>query len=315
MTGSTGPVLAAGAVCWRLVDGKPRILLVHRGDRADVSLPKGKLDPGETLPQTAQREILEETGLKVTLGAKLDVVEYRLPNGRDKVVHYWTAEVDEHVLELATFTPNNEIASLEWAPLEKARKKLSFAHDVALIDTFAARFAAGNARTFAIIALRHGKAVSPDAWDGPDSTRPLMQRGNDQAVSVTPAIAAFAPHKLISSTAVRCLSTIAPLAGYLGLAVRATNDISQDAYEYGEADIASVVAKRLHKKRTTVLCSHGPVLPDILGEIARQTGTMPSASLRRASALSTGDYAVVHISLGASAQIVAIEAHGPALRG
>ena len=74
MTAATGPVLAAGAVCWRLVDGKPRILLVHRGDRADISLPKGKLDPGETLPQTAKREIQEETGLTVTLGAPLGTV-------------------------------------------------------------------------------------------------------------------------------------------------------------------------------------------------------------------------------------------------
>ena len=318
MTGTASPVLAAGAVCWRLVDGKPRILLVHRGDRADVSLPKGKLDPGETLPQTAQREIEEETGLRVTLGAKLDVVEYPLPNGRPKVVHYWTAEVDEHVLELATFTPNNEIAALEWAPIEKARKKLSFPHDVALIDKFAARFAAGNARTFAIIALRHGKAVAPDAWDGPDATRPLMQRGHDQATSVAPAIAAFSPRKLIASTAVRCLATIAPLAGYIGLEVRPSAAISQDAYEDGQSDVPAVVAKRLAKKRTTVLCSHGPVLPEILAEIGRQTHTLPTAELRHAASLGTGDYAVVHISLGlpgkaGAGSIVAIETHSPAV--
>jgi len=316
VTAATGPVLAAGAVCWRLVDGKPRILLVHRGDRADVSLPKGKLDPGETLPQTAQREILEETGLKVTLGAKLDVVEYRLPNGREKIVHYWSAEVDEHVLELATFTPNNEIAALEWVPLEKARKKLTYKHDVDLVDAFGARFDAGNARTFAIIALRHGKTVAPDAWDGPDSTRPLMQRGQDQASSVAPAIAAFAPSKLISSTAVRCQSTVAPLANYLALPVRATDAISQDAYENGEADVAHVVSKRLAKKRTAVLCSHGPVLPEILAEIGRQTGMLPSAELRRASALGTGEYAVIHISTSNPRPlIVAIETHSPATTG
>ena len=315
MTAAAGPVLAAGAVCWRLVDGKPRILLVHRGDRADISLPKGKLDPGETLPQTAQREILEETGLKVTLGAKLDVVEYLLPNGREKVVHYWSAEVDEHVLELATFTPNNEIASLEWLPVEKARKKLTYSHDVDLVDTFAARFAAGHARTFAIIALRHGKAVAPDAWDGPDSTRPLMLRGQAQATSVAPAIAAFAPAKLISSSAVRCQSTIAPLAETIGLPVRSSDAISQDAHEDGTADVAGVIAKRLAKKRTAVLCSHGPVLPEILAEIGRQTNAASAdtrAALRQASSLGTGEYAVVHISTSNSRPlIVAIETLSP----
>ncbi len=80
---AASPVLAAGAVCWRVVDGKPRILLVHRAAHADVSLPKGKLDPGETLPQTAKRELLEETGLTVALGAPLGTVEYTLPSGRE----------------------------------------------------------------------------------------------------------------------------------------------------------------------------------------------------------------------------------------
>ena len=75
MTDAPTPVLAAGAVCWRIVDGKPKVLVVYRGDRADVSLPKGKVDPGETLPETAVREIREETGLEIVLGAPLGTVE------------------------------------------------------------------------------------------------------------------------------------------------------------------------------------------------------------------------------------------------
>ncbi len=115
MTGKQPPVLAAGAVCWRIVDGSARILLVHRPGRADVSLPKGKVDPGETLPETAVREILEETGLAISLGAPLGTVEYVLPNGRDKVVHYWSAEVSEHALQLARFQPNDEIVRARMA--------------------------------------------------------------------------------------------------------------------------------------------------------------------------------------------------------
>ena len=51
------PVLAAGAVCWRIVDGRAKVLVVYRATHSDYSLPKGKLDPGETLPETAVREI------------------------------------------------------------------------------------------------------------------------------------------------------------------------------------------------------------------------------------------------------------------
>ena len=308
------PVLAAGAVCWRLVDGKARILLVHRGDRSDVSLPKGKLDPGETLPQTAVREIAEETGLAVALSAPLGTVEYRLPSGREKIVYYWSAEVDAHALELSTFTPNHEISAVEWVPIEKAHKKLSYAHDIDIVDRFAQRLEEGRARTFAIIALRHGKAVAPSSWDGPDSTRPLLQRGNDQALSVAPAIAAYRPEKLVSSTAVRCASTIAPLAGYVALPVKETNKISQDAFEIGESDVAGVVRKRIDKRRTTVLCSHGPVLPDIIEEVARLTHSEIDTALRAAEMLSTGEYTVLHIAKDkVTSGLVAIETHGPAV--
>lgn len=312
MTGTTPPVLAAGAVCWRLVEGKPRVLVVHRAARADVSLPKGKVDPGETLPQTAVREIAEETGLSVSLGAPLGTVEYTLPSGREKIVYYWSVEVDDHALELARFTPNNEIASLEWMPLARARKKLSYSHDNDIIDRFAARLEAGQARTFAVVAVRHGKAVPPQNWDGPDSTRPLLQRGSDQASAIAAGIAAYAPAKIVSSTATRCLSTVAPLSSLTGIPVKATADISQDAYEYGTAKVPAVVAKRIAKKQSAVLCSHGPVLPVIVSELAAQTSTPLDQGLRSASMLSTGEFAVFHLnSANPSSGIVAVEIHSP----
>jgi len=313
VTVATGPVFAAGAVCWRVVEGKPKVLVVYRGGHSDVSLPKGKVDPGETLPETAVREVREETGLAVTLGAPLGTIQYTMPNGREKVVYYWSAEVDDHALELARFTPNSEIASLEWLSLEKARKKLSYSHDVDVVDRFAERFTANRARTFAIIAVRHGKAVPPETWDGPDSTRPLLQRGADQAKSIAKGIAAFGPEKIISSTAARCLATITPLAELTGLPVKATSDISQDSYELGSSAVPGIVARRLKKKVTAVLCSHGPVLPHIVSEVAARTHTELDGALRRAASMSTGDFTVLHVSLKhASGGIVAVETHSPA---
>ncbi len=58
-------VYAAGGVVWRVVAGKLHILVIHRTAYADVTLPKGKVDPGETLAETAAREIFEETGIRV----------------------------------------------------------------------------------------------------------------------------------------------------------------------------------------------------------------------------------------------------------
>lgn len=314
MSPTQPPVLAAGAVCWRLIGGTARILVVHRGDRADVSLPKGKLDPGETLPETAVREIMEETGLAVVLGAPLGTVEYVLPSGRDKVVYYWSCEIDEHALELAKFTPNAEIAALEWLPLDKARKKLSYEHDLDVVNRFAERLAAGNARTFALVAVRHGKAVTPSAWDGPDSSRPLMQRGTDQAAAIAKGIAAFGPTKIISSTAARCQATVAPLALLLDLPIKTTDAISQDAYAEGTAAVQHVVAKRIKRQVSVVLCSHGPVLPQIIDAAAQATKTPLDAALRESAALGTGDFTVLHVSLEhPQSGLVAVETHAPNL--
>ena len=308
----TTAILAAGAVCWRIVGGKVRILLVHRAQRKDISLPKGKVDPGEMLPQTAVREIAEETGLSVGLGAPLGEVHYRIPSGRNKIVYYWAAEVDAHELETARFRPNDEIAALEWVSLGKARERLTYPHDVDIVNEFAERWKSGRARTFAIVVVRHGKAVPAEAWDGPDATRPLLLRGTAQAASIGPAVAAFRPEKILTSTAVRCVATIAPLASLLGVKPKEVSGLSQDAFESDEATIAEILEKRMKAKKTAVLCSHGPVIPEIIRELAALTGTAHTSDVESMAALSTGEFSVLHVSSQhPKSGIVAMETHSP----
>jgi 8-oxo-dGTP diphosphatase len=54
-------VYAAGAVCWREEKRDLLVAIVHRVRYQDWTFPKGKVDPGETLAETAVREIKEET--------------------------------------------------------------------------------------------------------------------------------------------------------------------------------------------------------------------------------------------------------------
>jgi 8-oxo-dGTP pyrophosphatase MutT (NUDIX family) len=306
------PVLAAGAVCWRMVGNKVRVLLVHRTQHQDVSLPKGKVEPGETLPETAVREIAEETGLLIGLGAPLGQVEYQLPSGRDKVVYYWSAEVDAHAIEAARFTPNGEISGLEWVSLKKARERLTYPHDIDIIEVFAERVKAGRARTFAIVVVRHGKAVPVGSWDGPDATRPLLLRGTAQAASIALGLAAYRPKKIITSTAARCVATVAPLARLTGIAPIESDAISEDAFESGDSDAVGVLAKRMRKKKTAVLCSHGPVIPELIAELASLTNTPPSREFLSMGDLSTGEFSVLHVASDHPASgIVALETHSP----
>ena len=310
----TAAIYAAGAVCWRVVDGKTMILVVHRTKYGDVTIPKGKVDPGETLPQTAVREIHEETGLAVALGVPLGVSTYPLSSGRDKIVHYWAAEVSDAAIARSTFVPNGEIAALEWVTIKKARGYLTYERDVEILDTFSKLLAEGVSTTFALIALRHGKAVPPQTWNGPDSTRPLTERGVHQAASDAPTIEAWQPRKIVTSPAVRCVATVAPLAASTGIVPKHEKRISQDAYENGDADVRDVVGKRVRSRKSAVLCSHGPVLPEILREIALATGTLPGSYLSSAADLETGGFSVVHLSsTNPSSGIIAIETYSPAV--
>lgn len=307
-------VFAAGAICWRVSGGVITVLLIHRDRRDDRSFPKGKVDPGESLPQTAVRELEEETGLRLTLSAPLGTTAYTMPNGRPKVVYYWAAEVSDRALSASTFAPSDEVRSVEWMTLAAAREALSYARDREVLDRFEARVENDTLRTFSVIALRHGKALAASNWDGTDASRPLLDQGIQQAKSSAAGIAAYGPQKLITSPAVRCVETIRPLSVALDKSVETSKKISQDTWEAGESDMAAVVAKRLSRRRNAVLCSHGPVLPEIVHQLAEQTHTVSDASLRAAAMLATAEFTVIHLSAERpEAGIIAIETHGPVL--
>ena len=85
----TGLVRAAGGVVTRGPDSALEVLVVHRPRYDDWSLPKGKVEPGETDEDAARREVEEETGYQCTLGEELATVRYIDRRGRDKQVRFW----------------------------------------------------------------------------------------------------------------------------------------------------------------------------------------------------------------------------------
>ena len=305
-------VYAAGGVVWRVLDGKLRVLLIHRTKYRDITLPKGKVDPGEMLAETAVREIFEETGIRTALGVPLGVSHYHLPNGKQKIVHYWSAPATDEAIRASAFVPNDEISGLEWVSLKKAHTRLSYPVDIEILESFERLVDDGVLHTFPIIAQRHGKALTRDEWNGRDALRPLHPRGKAQAKAIVGPLRAFGVRRVVSSTAVRCVATVAPLAKALGTRVRETDLISQDAWEDGTSDVREVVGRRVRSGKPSVLCSHGPVLPDILSELALATGTIRGSYLSDAAALETGSFSVVHISAtNPGSGIVAIETHAP----
>jgi 8-oxo-dGTP diphosphatase len=124
--GETEPeILAAGGVVWRRGDdGRLEFAVVYRPKYDDWTLPKGKLDPGETFEEAALREVEEETGLRCRLGRRLEDTHYRDRHDRPKLVQWWAMEV-----ESGEFAPNNEVSELEWLTPDEARERLSYERD------------------------------------------------------------------------------------------------------------------------------------------------------------------------------------------
>jgi 8-oxo-dGTP pyrophosphatase MutT (NUDIX family) len=113
-------VEAAGGVVVR--DGT--VLLVHRPRYDDWTLPKGKLDAGESFENAALREVEEETGLRCTLGRELPSTRYEV-DGRPKLVRYWLMAPRGE----APFVPNDETDDLCWLDPSEALALLSYDRD------------------------------------------------------------------------------------------------------------------------------------------------------------------------------------------
>ena len=126
-------VQAAGGLVTRFdADGGLEVLVVHRSQYDDWSLPKGKLDRGEAFEAAALREVAEETGLTCRLVAEIAPVRYRDADGRPKVVRYWHMVPVEG--DIGDFVFNAEIDDLRWVPLQKAATLLSYSHDRDLLQ-------------------------------------------------------------------------------------------------------------------------------------------------------------------------------------
>jgi 8-oxo-dGTP diphosphatase len=115
-------VQAAGCVVHR---AGVAFAVIHRPRYDDWSLPKGKLDPGETFEVAALREVEEEIGVRGELGEELPPTEYRDNKGRSKIVRYWLLRADDP----PAFEANNEVDELRWLGAEDALALLSYPRD------------------------------------------------------------------------------------------------------------------------------------------------------------------------------------------
>ena len=266
-----GDVLAAGAVVIR----KDAVLLVHRPRYGDWSFPKGKLDRGELAPVAGVREVLEETGVRIRLGTPLRPQRY--PNGgRMKTVSYWHGRVvgDPSV---DGYVANDEIDQVEWVPLRKAKRRLSYTFDQATL----AEALETEWRTRALVVVRHAHARARKSWRKDDRLRPLLAEGKRDAAKLVPLLSAYGPTRLVTSSSVRCAQTLVPYAEASGWPLEETDGLSQE--DATAESVLEIVEDLLHGKECAAICTHRPVLPTVLDALEVVT-----------EKLSPGELVVVH---------------------
>lgn len=123
-------IQAAGGILWKKDGKKKKLAVVHRHKHNDWSLPKGKVDSGESWKDAAKREVLEETGIVGKIKKYAGSISYLL-DGKPKVVLYWH-------MSIKTNKPNKmngEVDKIRWVTVEEAAELLDYPDEILLIQT------------------------------------------------------------------------------------------------------------------------------------------------------------------------------------
>ena len=327
-----GMVRAAGAVVWRMKSGRPEpipgepvspkdleVLLVHRPRYRDWSWPKGKAERNEPLAVGAVREVEEETGEVVALGAPLTTQRYRLSSGHLKEVYYWVGHViPKHSPPRATRFPvelasSKEIDIAKWMSTKKASQLLTRRGDRRLLVELIGRAARGELQTTAVTLLRHAKGVRREKWDGDEATRPLTRLGGGQALDLVPLLSAFGTTKVITSPWKRCEQTVAPYVA-LGSPEYTSYDFLTEEGVGENPKASSKLVKKLMVEpwASTVISLHRPgfealvtPLREVSPRIVAAAMDQPKPGLRR------GEMLVVHVALSGRPHAIGTERHRP----
>lgn len=255
---STDTIRAAGAVLWRDDNGTVEVAVVHRPRYDDWSLPKGKLDAGETVPAAAVRELHEETGFHAVLGRHVSTVHYTA-FGRPKVVDYFSARA-----LWGGFVPNDESDELRWLPVDEAAALVTRSLDRDVLAAFA--LVPADLKT--VLLVRHAKAGKRENWPGDDDLRPLSSAGWRQAEALRSLLPLFGPSRVHAAPRVRCVQTVQGVADDLESSVPREPRLSEEGYwpdpDAGLVRFLDIAAA----DGVPVVSSQGGVIPDLVSKLA-----------------------------------------------
>jgi 8-oxo-dGTP diphosphatase len=252
-------IWAAGCVVFKpSKKGRPKYLVVHRPRYDDWSLPKGKLDEGETFLEAALREVEEETGIIPRRPKPIGSVAYITKVGNPKVVRWWLAEPKG-----GSFIPNVEVDEVRWLTHTKATALLDYRNDRAVLDR--AHDMVRDRSSGTVHLIRHALAGTRNQTDPEDWRRPLDKAGRKQRVAIEDVLMAHPVTRIGSSNFVRCIETVEPFAARLGIPIE-----REAALIEGSHTERLVTLIRELRQEAAVLCTHGDVIANFIGHLTAE---------------------------------------------
>jgi 8-oxo-dGTP pyrophosphatase MutT (NUDIX family) len=129
---------SCGGIVLRDANGTTEICLGRRQRAMGKSgttwtLPKGTPNDGESLEQTALREVAEETGLEVRILDSVGAIEYFFTQDTERIhktVHYFLMEVTGGSLE----AHDHEFDEVRWMPIDEARRLMTFETERQIVE-------------------------------------------------------------------------------------------------------------------------------------------------------------------------------------
>ena len=141
-------------------------MIVHRKRYDDWTLPKGKVEAGESLPACAVREVQEETGVTIRLGVPLDTDPLR---GRQGAGSSRSTTGVARCSASCAGRRTTEVDVVSWLPVRAALARLTYSHDHFLVQQYLEQ-----PPTTPLILVRHAKAMDRKDWSQKDAARPLQ---------------------------------------------------------------------------------------------------------------------------------------------
>ncbi len=267
---------AAGGLLWRNGErGLIELVAVWRPLVGNWSLPKGKLDPGEHALTAACREVEEETGIPVIPQMWLCRPSYVLSNPAGdvfKYVDYWSMRTEKPD---AAFTADDEIGARRWLTLAEAREALTRPRDQEVLKTFAALPAV--TATVLLVA----PAEVERSWGGPEVTRPLSARGQDQAVRLAALASLYQPDRAYSATGRASVQTVEPIAQAVRCGVTGDSAFDAEAHERNPVRSSAQVRELAGGGGAAIVCAEPEVICDTVAILADEDGLeTPDVSTR-----------------------------------